>query len=121
MDSVSNPHGGEVLARISNGLVGLHMRFYGKGPEEAKTYYVDDTVVCVLRGGFTTVEHTLRDHGHGATVRDMREGFQEAMQDEFTNVVEEATGRKVSAYLSQVHLDPDVAVEIFMLDSSAKA
>ena len=116
MEGDSNPHGGEVLAQISNGLVGLHMRFYGKGPEETKTYFMDDTVVCVLRGGFTTVERTLMDHGKGSTVRDMREGFQEAMQTEFTAVVEDVTGRKVSAYLSQVHLDPDVAVEIFMLE-----
>jgi uncharacterized protein YbcI len=115
MDGASNPHGGEVLAKISNALVALHMRYYGKGPEEAKTYAVDDTIVSVLRGGFTTVEHTLIGEGRDTTVRDMREHFQGAMKDEFVKVVEESTGRKVDAYMSQIHIDPDFAVEIFLL------
>jgi hypothetical protein len=39
------------------------------------------------------------------------------MEDEFTAVIEVATGRKVSAYLSQVNIDPNMAVEIFLLES----
>jgi uncharacterized protein YbcI len=31
-------------------------------------------------------------------------------------VVETATGRKVIAYMSQIHSDPDIAVEIFVLE-----
>jgi uncharacterized protein YbcI len=115
MDGVSKPHGGEMLAEISNGLVALHMRYYGKGPDEAKTYSIDDTIVSVLRGGFTTVERTLIDDGRPATVREMREHFQGAMRDEFVSVVQGATGREVSAYMNQIHIDPDLAVEIFML------
>jgi uncharacterized protein YbcI len=115
MDGASNPHGGEALAKISNGLVALHMQYYGKGPEEAKSWAVDDTIVCVLRGGFTTVERTLIDSGRSATVREMRENFQGAMKDQFVQVVEEATDRKVNAYVSQIHIDPDFAVEIFLL------
>jgi uncharacterized protein YbcI len=37
-------------------MVSLHRRFYGKGPTEAKTYAINDTVICILEGGFTTVE-----------------------------------------------------------------
>jgi hypothetical protein len=43
------------------------------------------------------------------------------MEDQFTSVVEEATGRKVIAYLSQVHHDPDLAVELFVLEPAAQA
>ena len=116
MSDSSNPSGGEELVQISNGLVALHLRYYGKGPEEAKSYHVDDAVVCVLKGGFTTVERTLIEEGRDQVVRDMRTHFQGAMNDKFVSVVEDATGRKVNAYMSQINFDPDLAVEIFLLD-----
>jgi uncharacterized protein YbcI len=104
-----------MLARISTGLVQLHSRYYGKGPTKAKTHMVDETVVCILRGGFTTVEHTLLDTGQVESVYQMRRSFQHAMEKEFRDIVEDATGRKVIAYMSSIHVDPDLAVEIFVL------
>jgi uncharacterized protein YbcI len=111
---------GEVLARISTGLVQLHSRYYGKGPTKAKTHMVNDTIVSILQGGFTTVERTLIEQGKVDTVHAMRRSFQSAMEEQFRGVVEEATGRKVIAYMSQVHTDPDLAVEIFMLEPSGE-
>ena len=105
-----------MLAQISTRLVQLHSRFYGKGPTKAKTHMVNDTVVCILRGGFTTVERTLVDTGEVESVYRMRSSFQKAMEDEFRHVVEEATGRKVIAYMSSIHVDPDLAVELFVLE-----
>jgi uncharacterized protein YbcI len=109
---------GETLAQISTGLVQLHSRYYGKGPTKAKTHMVNDTVISILRGGFTTVERTLIDQGDVDAVYAMRRSFQMAMEQQFTAVVEEATGRKVIAYMSQIHEDPDLAVEIFVLEPS---
>ena len=106
---------GEVLPAISNGLAHLHMRFFGRGPAKAKTTIVDDLVVCVLWEGFTTVELTLLKRGKKEAVEAFRRTFQSTMEPHFTEVVEKATGRKVSAYMSQVHVDPDVAVELFLL------
>jgi uncharacterized protein YbcI len=107
---------GEALARISTTLVQLHSRYYGKGPTKAKTHMVNDTVICILRDGFTTVERTLIDQGQLEPVHEMRRSFQGAMEESFRAVVEEATGRKVIAYMSQIHTDPDLAVELFVLE-----
>jgi uncharacterized protein YbcI len=106
-----------MLAQISTALVQLHSRSYGKGPTKAKTHMVDDTVVCILRGGFTTVERTLIETGEVESVYQMRRSFQQAMEDDFRRVVEDATGRKVIAYMSSIHVDPDLAVELFVLES----
>jgi uncharacterized protein YbcI len=106
----------EAAATISRELVGLHKQFYGRGPVRAKTYVLEDTVVCVLEGGFTVVERTLIEVGREAAVHDMRLSFQAAMRDQFTAIVESALGRRVQAYLSQVHTDPDVAAELFLLE-----
>lgn len=106
---------GTELADVTEGLVSLHRQFYGKGPTKAKTYMVDDTVICVLEGGFTTVERTLIEEKDVDAVLQFRRSFQVAMEELFTAVVERATGRKVEAYMSQIHADPDLAVELFVL------
>jgi uncharacterized protein YbcI len=93
---------------------------HGKGPTKAKTYLVDDTIICILKGGFTTVERTLIDEGRVDAVYEIRRSFQAAMEDQFTNVVEQGTGRKVIAYMSQIHHDPDLAVELFVLEPIGK-
>jgi uncharacterized protein YbcI len=110
------PARGETLAQISTGLVQLHSRYYGKGPTKVKTHQVNGTVISILRGGFTRVERTLIDTGEAESVHQIRRTFQEVMRDEFLRVVEDATGRKVIAYMSNVHTDPDLAVEIFVLE-----
>jgi uncharacterized protein YbcI len=106
----------EAAAAVSRELVSLHKQFYGKGPVKAKTFLLDDTVLCVLEGGFTVVERTLIEVGRAPAVHDIRTSFQAAMRDQFTQVVEAALGRRVRAYMSQVHTDPDVAVELFLLE-----
>jgi uncharacterized protein YbcI len=115
-DAVHGHARGEMLAQISTGLVQLHSKYYGKGPTKAKTHLVDDTVVSLLRGGFTTVERTLIDNGDRDSVYQMRRSFQQAMEKEFTHVVEQATGRDVIAYMSQIHTDPELAIELFVLE-----
>jgi uncharacterized protein YbcI len=107
---------GAIVAEISRGLVHLHRRFYGRGPTQAKTYALDDTVMCMLAGGFTTVERTLIDDGRSEDVERIRRSFQQAMRERFTGLVEDATGRSVIAYMSQVHTNPDMAVELFVLE-----
>lgn len=107
---------GEVISAISDGLVQLHTRYYGKGPTRIKTTVSDDVVVSLLWGGFTQIEETLIASGRGETVSQLRRTFQDAMETEFTRVIEEATGQKVLAYLSQVHLEPNLSVELFVLD-----
>ena len=110
------PQDKRALAAISEALVTLHREYYGKGPTKAKTFLVNDTVLCMLRGGFTVVEKTLIDDGRQQAVHDIRHSFQLAMEERFTNVVEGALGRKVIAYMSQVHSDPDISAELFVLE-----
>lgn len=106
---------GDVLTAISTGIVSLLKEFYGRGPTQAKSYYEDDLVVCVLRGGFTRVEQTLLDGGRGAAVIEQRIEFQELMRDRFIAVVENATGKRVIGFMSGNQQSPDVMCEVFIL------
>jgi uncharacterized protein YbcI len=109
---------GETLSNISTSIVQLYREHFGKGPTGAKTYILDDLVICVLRDGLTTVEKTLFERGRADTVREVRSAFQDAVADRFTAAVEAATGRRVIAFMSQAHVDPDLAIEVFFLDDS---
>jgi uncharacterized protein YbcI len=109
---------GEILTAISDGLVQLLKEYYGRGPTQAKTYYEDDIVVCLLRGGFTAVERTLLDGGRGAAVIEQRMAFQEVMRQRFEAVVEHATGRRVIGFMSGHQQHPDMICEVFVLTPS---
>ena len=112
------PAGGEVLTAISDGMVALLKEFYGRGPTRAKSYFQDDLVVCVLRGGFSKVEQTLLDGGRGAAVIQQRMEFQELMRDRFVELVERTVGRKVIGFMSGNQQGPDLMCEVFILGPS---
>lgn len=109
---------GEILTEISDGIVALLKEHYGKGPTHAKTYYEDDLVVCLMRGGFTAAEQTLLEAGRVSAVMMQRLEFQEVMRDRFSAVVERATGRRVIGFLSANQHDPAMISEMFVLDGS---
>ena len=104
-----------MLTAISDGLVALLKEFYGRGPTRAKSYYEDDLVVCVLRGGFSRVEQTLLEGGRGSTVIQQRMEFQDLMRERFEAVIEHATGRQVISFMSGNQQHPDMMCEVFVL------
>ena len=106
---------GEILTAISDGMVALLKEFYGRGPTKTKTYFQDDLVVCLLRGGFSKVEETLLQGGRGHAVIQQRMEFQEVMRHRFTDVVEAATGRPVIGFMSGNQQGPDIMCEVFIL------
>jgi uncharacterized protein YbcI len=109
--------GGHLLAAISTSIVGILRDHYGRGPMKAKTYALDDIIVVVMRGsGFTALEQTIMDSGQPDRVIAMREDFQHVMAARYKQTIEELTGRKVLAFLSQAHVEPDITMEIFFVD-----
>jgi uncharacterized protein YbcI len=106
---------GQVRATISREIVRLQAEYYGKGPTRARTYISDDLVVVVLEETFTRAEKTLAERGEGEAIQHIRRRFQQQMADNFTSVVEQATGRKVRAFLSDTNIEHDVSIETFLL------
>jgi uncharacterized protein YbcI len=106
---------GEMRAMISTEIVRLQAEYYGKGPTRAKTYIIEDLVVVVLEESFTRAEKTLVERGEREAIQHIRRRFQQQMEETFTSVVEQATGRKVRTFLSETNVDDDVSVETFLL------
>lgn len=104
------------MAAISRRIVALVKEYYGKGPTRARTYHMGDLVVVLLSGGYTPVEKTLIEDGRSQAVMDQRAAFQEAMRPRFKRVIEEEMRRRVLAFMSTMHHDPDLNAELFVLE-----
>ena len=110
---------GTLSAEISNGVVGIVREYTGRGPTKARTTITDELVVVVMGETLLKAEKSLIEAGDPDTVMTTRRKFQAAMRDDFISLVEGALGRRVVAFLSDHHLDPDVAVEVFLLEPVA--
>src|SRR5215213_4319910 len=98
--------GNDTRAQISNAMVALKKRFYGKGPDRARSYLVDDYVFCAMEGGLTRNEETLVEAGEEEAVRQYRLLFQRTMTKTTTGAIEDITGRQVLGYHSQITFRP---------------
>ena len=100
---------------ISNGIGSLHKEHYGRGADRIRTLIHQDVVLTTLEDCFTPVEHKMVAEGAFGQVRQTRTMFQDWMRPSFIGIVEQATGRTVRAFFSQVTHDPDIAAELFLL------
>ena len=100
---------------ISDGIAAMHREHYGRGADRTRTLIHQDVVMTRLEDCFTTVERTMIAEGAFVQVRETRTMFQDWMRPHFTKIVEDATGRRVAAFFSQVSHDPDMALEVFLL------
>jgi uncharacterized protein YbcI len=112
----AQPIGGELLAEISRTMVRLYKECYGKGPEKARTYASDNLLVCVLEGGFTRGERTLRNHGREDAVQVQREAFQDVLRRRVVETVEALVDRKVVTFISGVDTHSETSAELFLLE-----
>jgi uncharacterized protein YbcI len=119
--SASGEQPGSLRAQLANAMVGMKKKFYGRGPESAKAWILDDYVFVAMEGGLTRNEETLLADGKADVVRSYRLSFQETMTETTTGAVEELTGRKVLSYHSQVVFDPMHSFEIFVLEPQERS
>jgi uncharacterized protein YbcI len=111
---------GSVSAEISKGIVGIMRDYTGRGPTKARTTITDDLVVVVMGETLLKAEKSLIAAGDSDTVMYTRRKFQTAMRADFTALVERSLGRRVVAFMSDNHVDPDMAVELFVVEPPAE-
>ena len=107
---------GELSAALSNAIVALMAEYTGRGPTQSKTYVNENLITCIMHDSLTKGERSLVLDGKEDAVLEMRRTYQETMRPELIAIVERLTGRNVAAFMSANHVDPDVAVETFVLE-----
>ncbi len=116
MPTSSGSEQGRQATAISNAITRLHREYHGRGATSTRTIIDRNYVLAMLEDIYTPLERTLLDAGEDEVVRTTRQKFQLAMRVRFSDAVEEIMGRKVIAFMSQVHVDPDLAAELFVLE-----
>ena len=106
-----------VWSEVTDAMVSLHLHYHGRVPATAQTHLLDgDLLACTLGGIYTNVEKTMIEMDRTHEVHDTRRRFQAATRHRFIEVVERLSGRTVTAFISNYHVGPDLAVELFLLE-----
>ena len=106
---------GNLSRDLSRAMVALFKEYVGRGPTHARAYVEGDLVAIVLQDTMITAEKTLAEEGEEDLVRGVRRVFQGKFREDAVEIVEKLTGRTVKAFLSDHAIDPDVAIEAFVL------
>lgn len=107
---------GELAAALANAIVALMAEYTGRGSPKSRCYVHENLIVCVLHDSLTKGELSLVRDGREDAVLAIRGTYQESMRAELVEIVERLTGRKVAAFMSSNHVNPDVAIESFVLE-----
>jgi uncharacterized protein YbcI len=111
---------GVLASAISDAMVRMLHRYTGRGPTKARTTISRDLIVCVMGATLTKGEQSLVKGGMQDVVLHGRRAFGDMMHADAVGVVQELSGRRVAAFMSHSHIDPDLAVEIFVLEPLAR-
>jgi uncharacterized protein YbcI len=106
---------GQLATAISTMVVRVLRKHTGRGPTKSRTRLSDDLIWVVVEDALTHAERTLVAHGNAELVLRVRQAFQDIMGAELIAGVEALSNRTVSAFFSDNTLDPDIAVEFFLL------
>ena len=118
-DPIAPLVGDDLLAAVTDAMVALHLHYHGRIPATARSQLLGgELLACVLGGVYTDVEKTMIELERARDVHATRKDFQAATQHKFSEVVERLSGRAVLAHISNYHVGPDLAVELFMLESA---
>jgi uncharacterized protein YbcI len=106
---------GPMLAEIADAVVRTYKRHLGKGPTQARAFIDRDVLVCLLHGGFSQSEHTLRERGRDDQVEQRRLAIQKVLEEDLRLVVEAVTGRGVVSFMSGNDVVNELQAEVFVL------
>ena len=110
---------GQLEARISEALIKFEREYMGRGPEEAKSYIVEDMVVVRLRGVLTPAERQLarsdaNDQGRNL-IKQVRMELLERGRPLLENIVTDITGQKVRSLHTDISTVTGERIIVFSL------
>ncbi|MEH7332850.1 DUF2294 domain-containing protein [Neobacillus drentensis] len=106
-------------AEISSAFIKFQRELLGRGPQEAKTYIVEDMVITRFKGVLTTEEKHLVNHDTGRRlVKKMRQVLREMYSSDFEKIVEDLTNCKVLSSHSDISTKMGERIEVFIVDKN---
>jgi uncharacterized protein YbcI len=110
---------GQLEAEISAAMIKFEKEYMGRGPDETRTYIIDDMVFVRLRRVLTPAERHLADTEGGrgrALVKQVRIELLEKGRPLLERMIQEITGRKLASLHTDISTVTGERVIIFTLD-----
>ena len=111
----------QAAGRDHHRIVAFMREHYGRGPIKAKTYVLDNLIVCVLSDGFTAIERTMMEGGEADRALETRLDFQRMMKQRYSEMIQ-AAHRPHRARVPQPSVRRTrLTVEMFLMDGRLAA
>ena len=111
---------GQIEAEISEAIIKFEKEYMGRGPEETKTYIVDDMVLVRLRGVLTPAEKQLagtdQDTKGRALIKQVRIELLEKGRMLLEAIIRDITGTRVKSLHTDISTVTGERVIIFTLE-----
>jgi len=113
---------GQVEAEVSEAIIKFEKEYMGRGPDETKTYIVDDLIVIRLQRVLTPAEQQLAksegDIKGRSLIKQVRTELLEKARPLLEAMVWDITGRKVNSLHTDISTASGERVIIFTLDTA---
>jgi len=113
---------GQIEAEISNAIVEFEKQYMGRGPDETRTYFLDDIIVVRLQRVLTLAEKQLARAGDGAKgralVKQVRTELLEKARPLLDKTITDITGRKVVSLHTDISTVTGERIIVFTLGDS---
>ena len=110
---------GQIEAEISNALIQFEKDYKGRGPEETKSFIVEDMILVRLKGVLTPAEQQLAKNPEGMNlIKKVRSNLLEQGRGMLAEAVEKITGLKVIALHTDISTRTGERMIIFTLNKN---
>jgi uncharacterized protein YbcI len=114
---------GQIEAQISEALIKFEKEYMGRGPDETKTYLVDDMVVVRLQRVLTPAEKQLAKSNESTKgrvlVKQVRTELLEKARPLLEKAISEITCRKVISLHTDISTVTGERIIVFTLEDSS--
>ena len=112
---------GQIEAEISEAIIKFEQEYMGRGPDETKTYIIDDMIFVRLKGVLTPAEKQLAntaDNTQGRSlIKQVRIELLEKAKTLLDTIIHNITGHKVKSLHTDISTITGERIIIFTLDN----
>ena len=108
---------GELEAEFTKAIIKLEKEYHGRGPLEARTFFIDDMILVRLRGVLTQAEQKLAETPQGSTlIKETRRQLFETSRSMLEDIVCEMLGFQVKSFHSDISTKNNERIIVLTLD-----
>ena len=113
---------GQIEAEISEAIIKFEKEYMGRGPQETKTYIINDMILVRLKGVLTPAEEQLTKSEEGASlIKKIRVQLIEGAKLLLENIVTEITTCQLKSLHSDISTKTGERVILFVLNTDLEA